>query len=64
MSCIDCTLSNCVSVLKSGMSIMVVYLLPVNIAGPWYSEKSFQVLEEVSQALSRSKRAVGLIVVV
>jgi hypothetical protein len=46
------------------MSIMVVYLLPVNIAGPWYSEKSFQVLEEVSQALSRSKRAVGLIVVV
>ena len=61
VSCIDCTLSNCVSVLKPGMSVMVVYqsalvLLPVSITGPWYSEKSLQVLEEVSQALSRSKR--------
>ena len=39
VSCIDCTLSNCVSVLKPGMSVMVVYqpafvLLPVNIIGP------------------------------
>ena len=38
VSCIDCTLSNCVSVLKTGMSVMVVYqpafvLLPVNITG-------------------------------
>ena len=46
------------------MSVMVVcqpafVLLPVSITGPWYSEKSFQVLEEVSQALSRSKRIVG-----
>ena len=61
LSCIDCTLSNCVNVLKPGMSVIVFYqpvfvLLPVNITGPWYSEKSLQVLEEVSQALSRSKR--------
>ena len=67
VSCIDCTLSNCVCVLKTGMSVMVVYqpafvLLPVNITGPWYSEKSLQVLKEVSQALSRSKRVVGLII--
>ena len=67
VSCIDCTLSNCVSVLKTGMSVMVVYqpafvLLPVNITGPWYFEKSLQVLKEVSQALSRSKRVVGLII--
>ena len=46
---------------------MVVYqpafvLLPVNITGPWYFEKSLQVLKEVSQALSRSKRVVGLII--
>ena len=46
---------------------MVVYqpvfvLLSVSITGPWYSEKSLQVLEEVSQALSRSKRVVGLII--
>ena len=51
VSCIDCTLSNCVSVLKPGMSVMVVYqpafvLLPVNITGPWYSERILQVLEE------------------
>ena len=49
------------------MSVMVVYqpafvLLPVSITGPWYSEKSLQILEEVSQALSRSKRVVGLII--
>ena len=51
VSCIDCTLSNCVSVLKSGMSVMVAYqpafaLLPVSMTGPWYSEKkSTQILE-------------------
>jgi hypothetical protein len=49
------------------MSVMVVYkpafvLLHVNITGPWNSEKSLQVLEEVSQALSRSKKVVGLII--
>ena len=49
------------------MSIMVVYqpafvLLPVSITGHWYSEKGLQVLEEVSQALSRSKRVVSLII--
>ena len=65
--CIDCTLSNCVSVLKPGMSVMVVYqpvfvLLSVSITGPWYSEKILQILEKVSQVLSRSKRAVGLII--
>jgi hypothetical protein len=39
-------------------------LLPVNSIGPWYSEKkkSFQELEEVSQALSRSKRVMDLII--
>jgi hypothetical protein len=37
-------------------------LLPVNITGSWYSEKSLQILVEVSQALSRSKRVVGLII--
>ena len=67
LSCIDCTLSNCVKALKPVMSVMVVYqpafvLLPVSITGHWYSEKGLQVLEEVSQALSRSKRVVGLII--
>ena len=46
---------------------MVVYqpafvLLHVTITEPWYSEKDLQILEEVSQALSRSKRVVGLII--
>ena len=45
VSCIACTLSNCVNVLKSGMSVMVVYqpvfvFLPVIITGPFYSEKN------------------------
>ena len=52
VSCIDCTLSNCVSVLKTGMSVMVVYqpafvLLPVSITGPWYSENRLQIPDEV-----------------
>jgi hypothetical protein len=43
------------------MSVMVAYqpafvLLPMNITGPWYSEKTLQILGEVRQALSRSKR--------
>jgi Ca2+/H+ antiporter len=46
---------------------MVVYqaafvLLHVSIIGPWYSEKILQILEKVSQVLSRSKRIVGLII--
>ena len=44
VTCTDCILSNCVSVLKSDMPIIVGYqlafvLLPVSIRGPWYSEK-------------------------
>ena len=44
VSCIDCTLSNCVSVLKTGLSVMEVYqsafvLLPMSITGPRYSKK-------------------------
>ena len=36
----------------------------MNISGPCYSgkKKNLEVLEEVSQVLSRSKRAVGLII--
>lgn len=42
VSYIDCTFSNCVSMLKHGMFVMVGHqpafvLLPVSIAGPWYS---------------------------
>jgi len=49
------------------MSIMVVYqkaflLLSVSITGLLCFEKSLQILEELSQALSRSKRVVGLII--
>jgi len=67
VSCVHCTLSNCASRLESGVSVMVLcqlafVLLPMSITGPWYSEKSLQILEEVSQALRRSKRAVGLII--
>ena len=44
VSCIDCILSICVSVLKSDMPVMVIYqlafvLLPVSITGSWYSGK-------------------------
>ena len=50
------------------MSVMVVYqpafvLLPVSMTRPWYSEKILQVVDELSQALSRSKKVVGLIIV-
>jgi len=37
-------------------------LLPVSITGPWYSAKSLQILEKVSQSLSRSRRVAGLII--
>ena len=67
VSCFNCLLSNCVSALDDGQSVMVVHqpalnIIPINLSEPWYSEKGLQVLEEVSQALSRSKRVVGLII--
>jgi hypothetical protein len=49
------------------MFVIVAYqpvfvLLFVSITGPWYFEKDLQILEEVSQTLSRSKRVVDLII--
>ena len=54
VSCIDCQFSSSVSVLKPGMSLLVVYqlafvLLPVSITGLWYSENRLEIPEEVSQ---------------
>ena len=34
----------------------------MSITGSWYSKKSFQDIKKVSQALSRSKGVVGLII--
>ena len=48
VSCIDCTLSNCVRVLKPGMSVMVVYqsafvLLPVlQDLGIWKKARKYR----------------------
>lgn len=58
VSYIDCTLSNYVSVLKSSMSVMVVYqpafvLLPVSMTGPWYSEKK---LTNIGRSVSGFKQ--------
>jgi hypothetical protein len=48
VSCIDCSLSNCVSKLKSSMSVMVVkqlafVLLLLSIVIPWYYDKNLQI---------------------
>lgn len=66
VSHIDCILSNFANVLKSDMSVMMIYqpafvLLLVSITGLCYSDKALQILE-LSQALSRSNRMVGLII--
>lgn len=37
-------------------------MIPVNVTGPWYSDRGFQVLEELRKALARPRRAVGLII--
>ena len=60
VSCIDCTLSNYVSVLKLGMSVMVIYQ-PALFYCLWIlKDFGFQELEEVSRALSRRSKSSGL----
>ena len=61
-------MSNCVSVLYDGQSVMVVYqpsfvMFSINLSEPWYSEKGLQILGELDHSLSRSKHMVGLITV-
>ena len=51
VSCFNCLLSNCVSVLYDGQSVMVVQqpaftMISVNVSELWYSEKGLQILEE------------------
>lgn len=62
-----CLLSNCVSALYDGQSVLVVHQpvfipIPVNLSEPCYSKKGLQIFEELDHALARSKCMVGLII--
>lgn len=65
ISCINCSLSNCIN---SSVSTVVILqqpafvFLPVNISGNWYGNTGIAVLQKVEQALSRTKRFVVLLV--
>ncbi|XP_036084424.1 uncharacterized protein LOC118609352 [Rousettus aegyptiacus] len=63
VTCYDCILTNCISFVPEGTTIMVFrqpsfVMLPVNVSGPWYADRGLQVLEEKS----RQKRVIGLII--
>lgn len=67
VSCNNCILTNCISWVPLGTQVMILkqpsfIMLPVNISGPWYAERSLQVLKEIEYALSRQKRFVGLLI--
>jgi hypothetical protein len=54
------SLSNFVSVLYDGKSVMVVHqpafiMIPVNLSEPWHSEIGLQILEELDHTLARNK---------
>ncbi|XP_074174725.1 endogenous retrovirus group K member 7 Env polyprotein-like [Rhinolophus sinicus] len=67
VSCNNCILTNCVSWVPSGTQVMILkqpsfVMLPVNISGPWYAERSLQIFKEIEYALSRQKRFIGLLI--
>lgn len=67
VSCDNCSLTNCISWIPLGSQVMVLkqpsfVMLPVNITGPWYAERSLQVFKEIERALSRQKRFIGLLI--
>jgi hypothetical protein len=56
INCLTCNLTACTSTYNKGVMILVVrhisYLLvPTNFTGPWYYDKSLQVLKEVKGLL-------------
>ncbi|XP_074195539.1 endogenous retrovirus group K member 113 Env polyprotein-like [Rhinolophus sinicus] len=58
VSCSNCSLANCISWVPLGTHVMILkqpsfVMLPVNISGPWYAERSLQVFKEIEYALSR-----------
>lgn len=67
VSCERCNLTNCITSVEEGTKVVVLYqpafvMIPVNITGPWYDEKSLQVWKEVNIALACTKRFVGLLI--
>ncbi|XP_036075999.1 endogenous retrovirus group K member 7 Env polyprotein-like [Rousettus aegyptiacus] len=67
VTCNDCILTNCISFVPEGTTVMVFHqpsfvMLPVNTSGPWYADRGLQFLEEINKALSRQKRVIGLII--
>lgn len=37
-------------------------MLPVNVSGPWYAERSLQIFKKIEYTLSRPKRFIGLLI--
>lgn len=67
ISCKNCHLTNCITNIPLGKQVVVLHqpafvMLPVNISEPWYSDKGLQVWEELSGALSRPRRFIGLLI--
>ncbi|XP_054577310.1 endogenous retrovirus group K member 19 Env polyprotein-like [Eptesicus fuscus] len=67
LQCVQCNLTNCVKNLEKGKQVAVVHqpsfvMVPVNLTGPWYSDKALQVWHEITGALSRPRRFTGLLV--
>ncbi|XP_039708500.1 endogenous retrovirus group K member 113 Env polyprotein-like [Pteropus medius] len=67
VTCENCNLSNCISLVPDGTVVMVLHqsffvMIPVNITGPWYADRGLQVIEKINNALSRQRRVIGLIV--
>uniref|UniRef100_A0A5F4WES7 Retroviral envelope protein GP41-like domain-containing protein n=1 Tax=Callithrix jacchus TaxID=9483 RepID=A0A5F4WES7_CALJA len=68
ISCINCTLTNCMdSSMFPTSTILIVHqppyvLLPVNISGDWYDEKALQIFHEVRKLLLRPKRFISILI--
>lgn len=67
VTCTNCQLTNCIANIPWGEQVVVLHqpafvMLPVDLSEPWYDDHSVQVWRELTSALSRPRRFVGLLI--
>ncbi|XP_054570314.1 endogenous retrovirus group K member 13-1 Env polyprotein-like [Eptesicus fuscus] len=67
VTCVNCLLTNCIANVPWGEQVVVLHqpafvIVPVNLSEPWYNDHSLQVWREVTSALSRPRRFIGLLI--
>ncbi|XP_059785380.1 endogenous retrovirus group K member 13-1 Env polyprotein-like [Balaenoptera ricei] len=67
ITCVNCIFSSCVLPVKGSTSVMIMkqpsyVMLPVNLSEPWYHNTGMQAWLELTEALKRPKRFIGVLI--